>query len=163
MAVSFVLSSDLSICLQDRTESFLHLFQFFICICDALLVWSCQGNEISESGRTASFDAVLPEILANLSEQKYYVAVEFLKNVSQGDKRVIIINGKIMGCSLRIPQPGNWLCNGSQGGRLIILVEMSYSLLFFAVLCYAVLPGIPRNSRTSHCELFMPRLSLSHH
>lgn len=44
------------------------------------------------------------------------LAMKYLKNVSRGDKRVVVCNGKIVGASLRKPARGNWLCNGAQGG-----------------------------------------------
>ena len=46
-----------------------------------------------------------------------YLAMAFLKNVSQGDKRIIVINGKVIGASLRIPAKNKWLCNVAQGGN----------------------------------------------
>ncbi len=45
-----------------------------------------------------------------------YLAVKFLKNVDQGDKRIIVVNGEIMGASLRLPPPDSWLCNVAMGG-----------------------------------------------
>ena len=42
--------------------------------------------------------------------------VKYLKNVTQGDKRIIVVNGKIMGASLRLPPEGSWICNASMGG-----------------------------------------------
>ncbi len=45
-----------------------------------------------------------------------YLGVKFLKNVSQGDKRIIVVNGKIIGASLRMPKKGSWICNVAQGG-----------------------------------------------
>lgn len=48
-----------------------------------------------------------------------YLGVSFLKNVGQGDKRIIIVGGKIMGASLRLPPKDSWLCNVSMGGRAI--------------------------------------------
>ena len=48
-----------------------------------------------------------------------YLAMKYLKNVSEGDKRILVVNGKILGASLRIPAPGQWLCNVSQGGTSI--------------------------------------------
>ena len=50
------------------------------------------------------------------NDPKPYLAVKFLKNVKQGDKRIIVVNGEIMGASLRMPPEGSWLCNVSQGG-----------------------------------------------
>ncbi len=45
-----------------------------------------------------------------------YLGVKFLKNVGQGDKRIIVVNGNIMGASLRLPAKGSWMCNVAQGG-----------------------------------------------
>jgi len=44
------------------------------------------------------------------------LGVKFLKNVTEGDKRVVVVNGQIMGASLRLPAKGSWLCNVSMGG-----------------------------------------------
>jgi glutathione synthase len=49
-----------------------------------------------------------------------YLAMKYLKNVDQGDKRIIVANGKIMGYYLRMPSKGNWLCNVAQGGKSTI-------------------------------------------
>ncbi|PPK85432.1 glutathione synthase [Neolewinella xylanilytica] len=48
-----------------------------------------------------------------------YLAMKFLKNVSQGDKRILVVNGKILAASLRIPPPGEWLCNVARGGTSV--------------------------------------------
>lgn len=53
-------------------------------------------------------------------EDGAYLAMKFLKNVSKGDKRILVVNGKILGASLRIPAPGQWLCNVSQGGKSVV-------------------------------------------
>lgn len=45
-----------------------------------------------------------------------YLGVKFLKNVSQGDKRIVVVNGKIIGASLRLPAKDSWLCNVAMGG-----------------------------------------------
>ena len=45
-----------------------------------------------------------------------YLGVKFLKHVGQGDKRIIVINGQILGASLRLPAKDSWICNVAQGG-----------------------------------------------
>ncbi|MEL6922566.1 MAG: glutathione synthetase [Bacteroidota bacterium] len=45
-----------------------------------------------------------------------YLGVQFLKNVTAGDKRIIVVNGKIMGASLRLPPNNSWICNVAMGG-----------------------------------------------
>lgn len=46
-----------------------------------------------------------------------YLAMQYMENVHQGDKRIVVVNGKIVGAALRKPAPGSWLCNVSQGGH----------------------------------------------
>lgn len=48
-----------------------------------------------------------------------YLAMKFLKNVSAGDKRILVVNGKILAASLRVPPPGEWLCNVARGGKSV--------------------------------------------
>ncbi len=50
---------------------------------------------------------------------KPYLAMKFLPNVSRGDKRILLVNGKILAASLRVPAPGEWLCNVAQGGTSV--------------------------------------------
>jgi len=45
-----------------------------------------------------------------------YLAVKFLENVKQGDKRIVVVNGEILGASLRLPAENSWLCNVAMGG-----------------------------------------------
>ncbi len=37
---------------------------------------------------------------------EYIIAQEFIKEVSEGDKRIIVLNGKPLGAVLRVPKPG---------------------------------------------------------
>jgi len=60
----------------------------------------------------------LPTIKKTL-ETEGYLAMKFLKNVDQGDKRIIVVGGDIMGSSLRLPAKDSWLCNVSQGGKTV--------------------------------------------
>ncbi|MCB0520397.1 MAG: hypothetical protein H6577_25045 [Lewinellaceae bacterium] len=46
-----------------------------------------------------------------------YLGAKFLKNVSQGDKRIVVCKGEILGAALRMPAPGNWVCNVARGGK----------------------------------------------
>lgn len=48
------------------------------------------------------------------------LAVKFLKNVREGDKRIIVIGGDIIAASLRMPPKDSWICNVAQGGKSII-------------------------------------------
>ena len=53
---------------------------------------------------------------AKIQEQGQYLAMKYLKNVSLGDKRIIVVNGKAIGATLRTPKEGSWLCSLAQGG-----------------------------------------------
>ena len=58
------------------------------------------------------------EFLRNLEAHPFdYLGMQFLRNVYLGDKRIIVVNGRIIGAALRFPPPGSWLCNAAQGGR----------------------------------------------
>jgi len=46
---------------------------------------------------------------------RFLVAQKYLPAVSQGDKRVYLVNGKPLGMVNRIPQPGSYLANIHQG------------------------------------------------
>lgn len=46
------------------------------------------------------------------------IVQEFLPQVKEGDKRVVIIGGKIVGSILRVPQKNSFLANLMQGGAL---------------------------------------------
>lgn len=52
-------------------------------------------------------------------EAEGFLAMEFLKNVSQGDKRILVVNGQILASSLRLPAENSWLCNVAQGGHSV--------------------------------------------
>ncbi|RME99042.1 MAG: glutathione synthetase [Bacteroidetes bacterium] len=57
--------------------------------------------------------------LEDTLQQEGMLAMQFLKNVSQGDKRIIVVDGEIMAASLRLPAPDSWLCNVAQGGTSV--------------------------------------------
>ncbi len=48
-----------------------------------------------------------------------YLSMRFLKNVTQGDKRILVADGEVMAASLRLPAKDSWLCNVAQGGTSI--------------------------------------------
>jgi len=49
-------------------------------------------------------------------EKVEFLAMKYLKNVTQGDKRINVVNGKVVGATLRIPPKDSWICNVSSGG-----------------------------------------------
>ncbi len=59
------------------------------------------------------------ESIKDQIEAEGYIAMKYLENVTQGDKRVLVVDGEIMAASLRLPAPDSWLCNVAQGGTSI--------------------------------------------
>ena len=55
-----------------------------------------------------------------LRKHNYIMCQKYLPNIYKGDKRVFLINGKIMGAISRIPKKGSFLSNLSKGARPII-------------------------------------------
>jgi glutathione synthase len=48
-----------------------------------------------------------------------YLAMKYLKNVDQGDKRLIVVDGEVLASTLRLPAKGSWLCNVAMGGTSV--------------------------------------------
>jgi len=71
------------------------------------------GEEVWMGKETMSFDSFISQLHGQPIE---YLGVKYLKNVSQGDKRIVVVNGQIMGASLRLPAKDSWLCNVAMGG-----------------------------------------------
>ncbi|MEM8528380.1 MAG: glutathione synthetase [Bacteroidota bacterium] len=71
------------------------------------------GEQVWEENQQITFAEFIDKIRDTNIQ---YLGVKFLKNVSKGDKRIIVVNGKIMGASLRLPAQDSWLCNVAMGG-----------------------------------------------
>ena len=71
------------------------------------------GDQVWEGKEKTTFEAFINSIKDTNIE---YLGVEFLKNVGQGDKRIIVVRGQIMGASLRLPVENSWICNVAMGG-----------------------------------------------
>ena len=54
-----------------------------------------------------------------IKKHNYIMCQKFLPKISKGDKRVFIIDGKIVGAISRIPKKGSFLSNLSKGGKPI--------------------------------------------
>ena len=52
-------------------------------------------------------------------ENEGMLSMKYLKNVSEGDKRILVVGGEILAGSLRLPAKGSWLCNVAQGGKSV--------------------------------------------
>jgi len=73
------------------------------------------GRKVYYEDRVENLKEYLSEH-KNTIEQEGMLAMKFLNNVSKGDKRILVVNGKILAASLRLPPPNSWLCNVAQGG-----------------------------------------------
>lgn len=72
------------------------------------------GEKVWEGVQQTSFK----EFSARIEKCKIeYLGVKFLNRVSLGDKRIVVINGEIIGASLRKPAKDSWLCNVAMGGN----------------------------------------------
>jgi glutathione synthase len=60
------------------------------------------------------------QILQQGFDQGGYLGMRYLKNVRKGDKRVIVVNGQVLGAVLRMPPRGSWRCNAALGGRAVL-------------------------------------------
>jgi glutathione synthase len=74
------------------------------------------GNKVWEGKRETTFDNFIEKIKHSPIE---YLGVKYLKNVTQGDKRIVVVNGKILGASLRLPAKDSWICNIAMGGSAL--------------------------------------------
>ena len=54
-----------------------------------------------------------------IKKHNFIMCQKFLPKISKGDKRVFIINGKIVGAISRIPKKGSFLSNLSKGAKAI--------------------------------------------
>ena len=61
-----------------------------------------------------------------IKKHNFIMCQKYLSKVSKGDKRVFIINGKIVGAISRIPKKGSFLTNLSKGGKAINTMLTSY-------------------------------------
>ncbi len=41
--------------------------------------------------------------------------MQYLPRVTEGDKRIVVVGDTVIGAVLRVPRPGHWLANVSQG------------------------------------------------
>ena len=77
-----------------------------------------------------------------------YLGMKYLKNVNEGDKRILVVGGEIMASSLRLPAEDSWLCNVAQGGRSVpsevtndeinIIEKINKDLIRKGILIYGV-------------------------
>ena len=91
-------------------------------------IHSFSGNDILLSNK---FDQKI--INKFIKKHDYIMCQKFISNIKNGDKRVFIINGKVVGAISRVPKKGSFLSNLSKGATPINAVltkkEMKISKL----------------------------------
>lgn len=77
------------------------------------------SGEIINDGKTDfQKNQYLKTIEKNINDEGY-LAMKYLRQVSKGDKRLIVVGGEILAASLRLPPEGSWLCNVALGGTAV--------------------------------------------
>lgn len=74
-----------------------------------------EGDKIWHGDEQFGWEYYLPKLEAALAKEAH-LGMKFMENVGQGDKRIIVVNGDIVGASLRKPPKDSWICNASRGG-----------------------------------------------
>jgi glutathione synthase len=72
------------------------------------IVWDDRGDFREQIGE---------ELIDADGKARFLVAQKYLPRVSQGDKRVYLVNGEAVGMVNRIPRPGSYLANIHQGAQ----------------------------------------------
>ena len=54
-----------------------------------------------------------------IKQHEYVICQKYLPKINKGDKRVFLINGKVMGAISRVPKKGSFLSNMSKGAKPI--------------------------------------------
>ena len=75
-------------------------------------IHSFGGNDIH---LLSKFD--LKFIKKFIKKHEYIICQKYLPKINKGDKRVFLINGKVMGAISRVPKKGSFLSNMSKGAK----------------------------------------------
>ena len=75
-------------------------------------IYSFGGNDIH---LLSKFD--LKFIKKFIKKHEYIICQKYLPKINKGDKRVFLINGKVMGAISRVPKKGSFLSNMSKGAK----------------------------------------------
>ena len=60
------------------------------------------------------------DLIEDTLKREGMLAMKYLKNVKNGDKRLLVVNGEILAASLRMPPEDSWLCNVARGGKSVL-------------------------------------------
>ena len=100
-------------------EDILAFARIFPIVLKPLMSYGGQGVVKVENGLVNPGKEALPleQYIRNSDIEFPILAMKFLKRVTEGDKRIVVANKKIITTTLRYPPEGSWLCNVAQGGR----------------------------------------------
>ncbi len=76
------------------------------------------GATLDDGINQYNTELYLEKIKDQLKEEGM-LSMRYLKNVSKGDKRILVVGGEILASSLRLPREGSWICNVAQGGKSV--------------------------------------------
>ncbi len=76
------------------------------------------GGKLDDGKEVYDLDTYLGNLEEKLGAEAY-LAMKYLKNVVQGDKRLLVVDGEILAASLRLPANDSWLCNVAMGGHSV--------------------------------------------
>ena len=65
-----------------------------------------------------TFDVENKKLFDKYFNEDSYMSMDYMENVSKGDKRIAVFNGNILGSFNRLPAEGSWLCNLTSGGSI---------------------------------------------
>jgi len=80
-------------------------------------IYKLSDDRIFKENEEITYEEFNKSFLQSFSEGEQILAVRYLKNISLGDKRILVVNGKIVGAFNRVPEIGSWLANVAQGAR----------------------------------------------
>ena len=73
------------------------------------------GN-VLKGDQSISVEQMRSELDVFFEKNDEYLAMAYLPRVSEGDKRVIVVDGEIVGTFRRVPSDNSWIANISHGG-----------------------------------------------
>lgn len=74
-----------------------------------------EGEKVSRAeGGELSYSHFIKSLEAKSFD---FLGVRFLKNVTQGDKQIVVCNSQILGAALWLPAPNGWVCNIARGAK----------------------------------------------
>jgi glutathione synthase len=77
-----------------------------------------QKGIVNDGQNNIDIQTYLKSIESTLAKEGV-LAMKYLKNVKEGDKRLIVVGGEILAASLRLPSENSWLCNVAMGGTSV--------------------------------------------